>query len=337
MISDRGALALALLVSGCTSPSFYRVETALVYGEREDASPSVVSGRSTSPGAVSKRVAVQWPSYCANETSATSQGDAESRGAIATIDCSVEIAALERTFARAGYEVVLWDAVRRHAAVHEQTPEESARQFRVPLLVRINSFERSAALPGADARWAREYYASDRSGVRGTSATVAPEVAGQLDSLAAELEGTLDRSARLAITLDASVENVATGEVLWFYRWTHIDDAAEQIAGEVLVMCMRSQCRRVEMLLPTETVRPGPRSGSTEALSVQGEDADERRARYHALSRVVLDDFVGRFEQARGSWRGPAASAPAPAPPRPTPRPAPRPAPPAPSPPETPQ
>lgn len=288
---------VGVLGAGCGGGRYITVRTQLHYGEREETKPEELRVRTRTPVKQPRRIAVQWPSYCANQTSATAAGDAVSLENISSIDCAVEMAELERAFARAGFEVILWDAVRRYASLNEVTAEIAAEKMGVAVLLRVNSFERGAALPGADARWQREYFRSDPGGGIGPSLTVPERVANQLDTLAEEIETDAERAPRLAVTVDATLELVPSGEVAWFYRWTHVDDQVSKISERFLVVCNSQGICRVDTPELQEVAR-GPRSGSTRAISVQGRDANAAMVTYAKLTGEVLDDLVRQFTEA---------------------------------------
>jgi hypothetical protein len=285
---------LGVVGSACGSSSYITVRTELHYGEREETEPEVLQVRTRTPANRPERIAIQWPSYCANQTSAAAAGDAVPVQSISSIDCAVEMAELERAFARAGFEVILWDAVRRYATLNKVTAEVAAEKMGVPVLLRVNSIERGAALPGSDARWQREYFQSDRGGGVGRPLTVPDRIASQLDTLAKEVEVDVDQAPRLAVTVDATLEIVPSGEVAWFYRWTHHADRTTKVSERFLVLCSEVNVCRVDTPELDEVER-GPRSGSTRAVSVQGRDANLTMAEYAQLTREVLDDLVRRF------------------------------------------
>jgi len=283
---------------GCAKSTYYRVNTSLHYGERATQGPELIaSGVEVLQG--NSRIAIQWPSHCANETSAEAKGDAASDTNITSIDCSVEMSALERRFAQAGYQVVLWDAVRRYALVNKTTPEKAAEQFGISTLIRVNSFERTVALPGSDARWDRTYFKSDKTGAQLASVTASAHEADSLDALAEAAEGELMQAPRIAVTLDVTVEHVPTARVVWFYRWTHVDDVAAKIEGSVIVWCHNQLgCSKQDIAVSGPVQESRARSGSTKAVSVQGRDANAVRARYGELAHALLGDLVARFARA---------------------------------------
>ena len=305
------ALALALglplagPLSGCGATRYYYVETALSFGDRGEATPEVVTAQRRTPVVNPARLAIVWPSHCANETSATQRGDAESSDALASNDCALEISAIERVFVSAGYQVVHWDSIRRRALAESTTPEAVAEQLGIGLLLRVNSLERAGVVPGSDALWRREYYLSDASGTRGPSAVVPANTASLLDRFAESVETDAVREARLAVTLDVTAVHAPTGEVSWFYRWTHQDQENQVITRRLLAACLGSLCENLGTEQATAvTMNDGPRSGSTRALSVQQEDASAQRVRYTALMFETISDLVRRVRDLEGPAAG---------------------------------
>jgi hypothetical protein len=255
--------------------------------------PEVVVARDPTPITNPNRIAIVWPTRCANETSATQRGDAETRDEVAAIDCALEMSALERVLVTNGFEVFHWDAIRRRALVNEITPEAAAEQLGIGLLLRVNSFERTGIIPGERAGWQRRYFESDRDHAMGPPATVQPVVADRLDAHAIELENEITREGRLAVTLDVTAVHVPSGEVRWFYRWTHQDAQQEAISRRVFVYCRGVLCSEHDLA----TAPPGPRSGSTRELVVQGNEDGAQRMAYARLMVETIHDLVGRLRQ----------------------------------------
>ncbi|MCZ7686611.1 MAG: hypothetical protein M5U28_50830 [Sandaracinaceae bacterium] len=159
-----GLLATALgvmLTPGCGGVSVYAVQTTLAFSDRGETAPEVVVARRRAAASHPTRIAVVWPTECANETSAEQRGDARSVGRLAAIDCSLEMSAVERVLVSAGYEVFHWDSIRRRAVAQDISPEAAAEQLGIGTLLRVNSLERAGLMPGSDARWERDYFRSD--------------------------------------------------------------------------------------------------------------------------------------------------------------------------------
>ncbi|MBX3269652.1 MAG: hypothetical protein KF729_05300 [Sandaracinaceae bacterium] len=288
-------LAQALVVvPGCGGPQYIAVTTTLTFGDRGEGSPEViVAGRRTPVDP--SRLAIVWPSQCANETSAAHRGDASAVTTLATNDCSLEMSAFERVLASAGYQVFHWDSLRRRAVAASTTPEAVAEELGIGLLLRVNSLERASVVPGADAMWRRDYARSDRGRSAGPPAVVDPRVANQLDGFAAAHEDEAVRHARLAVTLDVTAVHVPSGEISWFYRWTHAEQAEQAVARRLLAECVGFVCENHGLDPVMGAMAPsGPRSGSTRAISVQREDASVARATYARLMFETISDLVRR-------------------------------------------
>jgi hypothetical protein len=299
------AVTVASSIGGCGGASRYLVQTRLLSGDRGEVAPEVVRA-TAAPAVAARRIAVVWPSECANETSAAQRGDALSNEALASLDCSVEMAALERVLVSQGFQVVHWDSIRRAALASSVSPEQAAERAGVGLLLRVNSLERSTLVPGADARWEREYFHEN-----GGLAVVMPAVADQLERFSATAEDGAVQSGRLAVALDVTAVHVPSGEVLWFYRWVHQDAASAAVTRSVRVECAGYRCvdlgeaRAVEPL-----AERGPRSGSTRALSVQAEDASAQRAVYARLMFEALANLATTVRQLHAGGSSAPATAP---------------------------
>lgn len=289
------AVAAACSTGGCGA-SRYLVQTRLLSGDRGEVPPEVVRA-TAAPVVAARRIAVVWPSECANETSAAQRGDALSNEALASLDCSVEMAALERVLVSQGFQVIHWDSIRRAALASSVSPEQAAERAGVGLLLRVNSLERSTLVPGADARWEREYFHED-----GGVAVVLPAIADQLERFSATAEDGAVQSGRLAVALDVTAVHVPSGEVLWFYRWVHQDAASAAVTRSVRVECAGVRCVDLgEARAAAPLAERGPRSGSTRALSVQAEDASAQRAVYARLMFEALANLAQHVRQLQPS------------------------------------
>ncbi|MEZ4216174.1 MAG: hypothetical protein R3E88_06830 [Myxococcota bacterium] len=299
----RGArVALAACVAaaaGCASAPYYVVESRLVQSARFAAAPDVTA----SPAyrelvARVARVGVRLPDVCADRGISAGSGDASFQQGVLRTRCGVEMAQLERALTKAGYEVVSWDAVQQKARREEKPVLAAARELRVDVLLQVNALERVDLDAGRDARWERRYYRATRTGERRDPARVAAARADRFEELVRAREERLLGGRRIAATINVSAIWVETGAAIWFYEWTHLDDASVDPTAEVLVRCEDERCEEVVERDPA--ANDGPREGSIVGVSTSGDPADEGQAIFHALVREVVTDLAERFAGRRG-------------------------------------
>jgi len=314
------ALSILLLgLSGCAKN--YVVTSRLVENTRPETNADVTQSRSYS--SVLKRtrtVALRAPDSCANEGAARARGESSTTGGILQTDCGVEMSELERALARAGFNVVSWDAIRKMVKFENITPVAASNRLGADVLFMINSLERTRTDTGMNARWEREFHAANARGEVMGRTEVAESRALKLEALMTGPEQALTPGARLSATINVSAVNVKTGRTIWFYEWTHTEPKAKDVKAQALIRCgrhacmhtdpdMRSTTKKILDATPivgdvanigialagnfynTETVR----GGSTTAVTTTGDAADREMRVYHALVRQSVIDLVTQF------------------------------------------
>jgi hypothetical protein len=317
-----GLVALSLLLvvlAGCSKN--YIVMSRLVEKTRIEAPADVTPSRSfASVLKRTKTVALRAPDSCANEGAAKARGESSSAGGILQTDCGVEMSELERGLARAGFNVVSWDAIRKMVKYDNITPVAASRRLGADVLFMINSLERTRTDVGMNARWQREFHAANARGESQGSTAVAESRAMKLEALMASPEQALTPGARLSATVNVSAVNVKTGQTIWFYEWTHAEPMAKDVRTQALIQCnqqfcahtnpdMRSTAKKVLDATPIvgDVAKIGlsvagnfytnesVRGGGTTALTTTGNAADREMRVYHGLVRQVVSDLVTQF------------------------------------------
>jgi len=317
-----GLVALSLLLvvlSGCSKN--YIVMSRLVENTRIEKTADVTPSRSyVSVLKRTKTVALRAPDSCANEGAAKARGESSTTGGILRTDCGVEMSELERALARAGFNVVSWDAIRKMVKYDNITPVAASRRLGADVLFMINSLERTRTDVGMNARWQREFHAANARGESQGRTDVPESRAMRLEALMANPEHALTPGARLSATINVSAVNVRTGQTIWFYEWTHAEPMAKDVRTQALIQCnqqvcvhtnpdMRSTAKKVLDATPivggvaniglsiagnfynSESVR----GGSTIALTTTGDAANRDMRVYHALVRHVVVNLVTEF------------------------------------------
>ncbi|GKS64663.1 hypothetical protein YTPLAS72_19670 [Nitrospira sp.] len=288
-------VAIVGALTGCTSQ--YLLSSQFVAKSQTDQAPEIVE----TPFYLAeysqfRTVAVRAPDGCSNRTASEATGSATSKEAVIRTTCGVEMAELEKKLAKAGYRVISWKVLEREMA-NSVSATEVAGSFGAEALFQINSLERAQKLVGKDARWERKFYETNDDGEAlrehaFDDRTRAHFKEQYFDKFERNVE--LDR---LAVTLDATVIFVKTGESIWYYRWTHADPASLNYRKEVLIKC-KSNNRDCQEFQPARTNHTSTNmtvSGESEAVSVTEKPDDKKQALYAQLLSMVIDDLVSNF------------------------------------------
>jgi len=302
-IALAAALAAGAISAGCASHPWYLVESQFIESTREEKAPEVTG----TPAYYHKfrgplRVALRAPDSCANQSAAEASGDADSAGELLRTRCGVEMAEMERALAKAGYTVSSWNAVWSIVHFEETTPRKAAEQLGAQILFQVNSLERGGSNPGRDLRRERTFYMSNERGEKLGEAFVEEERAATLEAAMEPIENQNLPPQRMSATVNVSAVDVATGESIWFYQWTVIEDREQEHSAEQLFECNKSNlrvCRYRKPLDARDDTRM-TRSGGLTAVSIGAGEEDERDAVYHRLVRRVVEDLVQRFTEDRG-------------------------------------
>jgi hypothetical protein len=318
MIRVFGAAAIFLSLGACASgPSYdyYKIKARFVASAQDQQDPEIIAtpaynqlaGRAVT-------VAVRAPDRCSNATANEATGSATASGAILQTNCGVEMGEIERALTRAGYNVISWNVLAREMA-RNSSAAEVANSLGAQVLFQINSLERSTKTLGQDARWERSYFRTDQRGVAATPLPLPEATRTEIGQrYLTQIEANSIPRA-YAVTLDASAIWVATGQSIWYYRWTRAQQPGGVAVGyDLPLACMQgygwTQCQRFTPYTPP--VRGGTVVAAGESVAVSSSERPEDLARaiYADLFKEVVGNFVGSFSKVRSL-----ASAPLPPPP----------------------
>jgi len=297
-----GVAAIATAMAGCSHWNFYAVESSFSLSEHKRGNPEVIVTASylAKIGSV-RKIAVRAPDGCADETASKSKGEARSReGVLLKSTCGQEMAILERTLAKASYAVISWKVVESRARTSSQSILDVAKEMDADILLQINSLERLTTGSGADLRWERRFYESNKNLDIKSPVKVPNLIGEQLVSLARDIEGESQMS-RSSVSLNVTAAAVDTGEAIWFYEWT-LADNYDDIHSETISFSACSS--KTDLCKPwygaanrkdvAEEVEYS--SGTSDAESMAAYE-NSIRATHNALIKSLVSNMVDQFKQ----------------------------------------
>lgn len=292
--------AVAALTAGCASYKFYEVESTFRMAGAQATPPSITKAQDFARSFPRIRtIAVKAPDHCVSESQSQRAGNSAETNVMQT-SCGVEMAQIESSLAKAGYDVVSWKVLQNEMHV-AKSHLEAARALKADALFQINSLERSVSRNGQDARWERRYFlAYDYYATNKQPTAVDTVTAGLLDNFAKanEVKATGIKEV-LSATINASVTLAENGRAIWFYEWNHQQalDNDENVVTKTNVYCVDGYCQPYVATNPYAQSQQSQQlvQGSSEALSVASAAADRRRAVHDKLMKQVVEDMVGRF------------------------------------------
>lgn len=264
-----------LLMVGCAT--HYQVETKLVVGQKVASDTEMVQSRTLSK-VVDKIniVVIKLPDNCKNKT-VNEKGDA----VLSTI-CGVEMAALERSLARAGYQVVSF--VEGGLSTHDALAK--AQTLNADALIQVNSLEKTTRKLPEGSKIETNYYKIDSKGK--TISSVSLEQQSTFNNLFVNsIKSNILSVERLAVTLDATLIYVPTKEAVWFYKNTVAEPIMDYAATEDFL------CENPCVLKPKDDMTHNKDikvSGSANLIPQQTTESDK----YKDLVRQIVDDFTNR-------------------------------------------
>jgi hypothetical protein len=292
------------------------VDTKLVQGTHQDAAEVTPTRAYRAAVTGAPKVALLAPDGCGDQSASEQRGAVAAVGTLVRIHCGIEMALVERELTLAGFEVYSWRAV-DDMVKHEpdMTPSKAAHRLGADLIFEINSLERSVGTVNQDARWERRFFESSESAMRGGPAMVSSDRAQMFEQLAKSTEKDLLAVHHPAVTIDVTVVSVATGQPIWFYHWSKLEDVSSATNASLAIACGEARCW---LTAPAANKPSAPRSnqlraGDIEAISVEGGPANRDATIYFGLARTVVKDLVARFASAKGP-SAPTETAPAPGP-----------------------
>jgi hypothetical protein len=218
----------------------------------------------------------------------------------------VEMAELERALAEFKYRVISWSAIEqtviRQAGV---TPLAAAKNLNADVLFQINSLERSEANRGHDENWSDQFYTSDKYGNRGAPAEVPEERARVLEAWGRPQGQHIRSGQQISVTANVTATLVATGESIWFYKSTVVEEPLEatiptvqlfECHEKILSRCFHRQPQTTTGLAPSPAASASPlRSGGYGGSIGRHRVANEHDAVYYKLIGKIVEDIVREF------------------------------------------
>jgi hypothetical protein len=303
-IAARCVRAAAVLLSlpflvGCSR--FVLVNTVLTGQVRE--TPPEIAATDRYKAIIGKisKVAVLAPDSCASNTAAAATGQAQATGTVVKTSCGVEMAELERQLAKAGYVVYSWKNINNMVQSGGMSSIQAARSLGAEVLFQVNSLERILGNSGQDASWRREYRASNEfADDLGPVEEVPANTQRIWKALASSKEMALLQIKRIGAMLDVNAVMVSTGETIWFYR-ARLDskEGAVQQASTLIFGKGDLWWRvppRAHNAGGNEVVEMRGAS-EVEAVSTSAQPSEVIDAKYFALIRTAVSDFVERFSK----------------------------------------
>jgi len=312
-------LVVSLVGCGGGAAKYLKLESRLTESNRDGEREVTGSPQYESTYRGVTRVAVRAPDVCANQNASEATGAARQDAAVSTLiktSCGVEMAELERSLTKRGYQVMSWKMLSNIVTADNKVPYlEAAKRLGAQVLFQVNSLERVNIFPGQDARIERRFYQSNKYGETLAPAALAEGSIASLRPLILKQEDDLRRSARLGAMLDVNATVVETGQSIWFYRASKIEQLNRDNSASILLTQKKKQGWTVTS--PQQEAQAASdarvaRSAEMVAVSSSGRSADQENAAYFALVRNAVDDFANSFASGQSS----SGMAGAPVPPR---------------------
>lgn len=289
MLKKASAVALCLTFSGCSS--YYVVSTQLVPNQKASAASEIVesSAASSVKGKINK-IAIKAPDTCVSQSAGSASGATGVSTVVAT-RCGVEMAALERSLARAGYEVISWKLMDEGLARGATTLAKLAESLGADGLIQVNSLEKSKSKIPSDSLFDTKYYESDSKSVRSAYTNLTPKISQFVDSqFLSPLQKVISNKTLLSVSLDATLLYVPTQQAVWFYKNTVLQSLPPAMSKEYaqLFKC-GDPCEPIMPELVQQQINTLSRSDM-----IAANDPDSDDAKYGSLIRQIVDDFTNK-------------------------------------------
>jgi hypothetical protein len=304
---------IAITLSGCANfkevtgrnSRFILVQSKVVSTTRNESLAAEVTKTPRYSNIVSQihSVALSAPSSCANQSAASATGSAANTGDIVKTLCGVEMAEIERALVRQGFTVYSWNMVNNAILANRQESAAAvAKRLGAQVLFQVNSLERVIMTPGRDAQIEHNFQNSSASGESLSPLKLDEQQISKINAIIGTDElKRLPSSKRLGAMLDINAVDSATGQTIWFYRWSKHEDSSKKILAKYLLQCWDywgPWCRIEEGQIPEpESPKNESQKRSTEVatFSTDPRPASEQDVIYFELLRDVTVDFVKRF------------------------------------------
>ena len=321
----------AITLNGCASRDsrFILVQSKVVAITRNDSLAAEVTRTPRYSNMVSQihSVALSAPSSCANQSASSATGSAANTGDVVKTRCGVEMAEIERALVRQGFTVYSWNMVNNAVSAnsHEDAPA-LAKRLGAKVLFHVNSLERVIMTPGREAQIEHNFQNSNASGESLSPLKLDEQQINKIKAIIGTDElKRLPSSKRLGAMLDINAVDSATGQTIWFYRWSKHEDSSKKNLAKYLLQCwdywgpwcrieegqipepknesQSSIRRRVEDIIgrkhstgeATVSTDSHPASEEETTFSTDPRPASEQDVIYFELLRDVTADFVKRF------------------------------------------
>ncbi len=289
----------ALVMTGCAQPQTYIVESSFVSNDDIAKDKEIIQTKEYKKVIDSiVSIAVQAPDSCKNETATSRTGDAESKDIVLKMNCGVEMGAIERSLARAGYEVITWNVL-NNMVKGDVTPKQAAASLGADALLQISSLERSRMLVSGNSRWDRRYmYGNSKK------ALVDADQERRLNYYAAQKEraSTVNLEDRLSATLNANITYVSSGRSIWFYQWTNNQKSnTSDLTFNTEIVCYEDGINEPDYCTLPAAAQDNVeykklRSGSSYGISKKQNKKNVEQAIYNKLLTETVNDMVNSFK-----------------------------------------
>lgn len=269
------------LMTGCAT--HYQVETKLVVGQKVASDTEMVQSKTLSK-VVDKInvIAIKAPDQCANQTI-----NEKTAGAVISTRCGVEMAALERSLARAGYQVVSWKLMQEaQAGGRASSWVDLAKSLNADALIQVNSLEKTKRKLPEGSKIETNYFKVNSKGKTLTS--VSMDQQNNFNQLFVNsVKSSILSVERLAVTLDATLLYVPSNEAVWFYKNT-VGEPINDFSATQDFLC-ENPC----------IIKPSDKATKSTDIKVTGSadnvvQQETEEDKYKDLVRQVVDDFTNR-------------------------------------------
>jgi hypothetical protein len=299
------AVIFAFVVSGCATrvnPGYFMAKSVAVestVGNSVEAETTKSARYNTLLPKV-KSVALKAPSYCEDKTASKATGEAAGQSTVVQTTCGVEMAELERTLVKSGYNVYSWNMFNNRVKESGTDADAAiaAKKLGAQVLFVVNSLERVKVIPKSTARFENEFFSSDEYGNQIAPAQITEDRINLLKKLTNNNREVLFRRTRLqGAMLDVNAVDAETGQTIWFYRGRLNEPNSRDNSATTLFWCYSDQnCYVTEPYRPSENEKKNMSSGKEEATVEKDHvAADVSQRVYFDLLRQITGDFAKRF------------------------------------------
>jgi len=297
--------------AGCTAPQYDYLLIEALQGAALSSKPHIEVSLTPAYGdsrLATATAAIRLPDACLNESAAQVTGDARNTQTIATTQCGVWLAELEKALVGAQFRVVSWDSLKGLERSKNLPAYEAAKALGADVLFLFNSIEAANVLPGGKTGSRMRYFHSNAQGERHepypmTDQERAPlraSIEQIMDQLATPIgaDKTSTQVSALSATLDATAILTTSGESIWFYRNRTVKPLNAMVGRQFLLVrdggTWQYTKPEIAELVPLVTA-PQTLSAEDSSQTVVGATRDPYAVERLDLMRTVAHDFVDRY------------------------------------------